>query len=436
MTSELTPAPPAPDAASLPVTDVAAPTCPQCGAGITLDQSFCEACGFELSPIAAADPGAPAGLESPITLSRSLRSELANGSATAETVAEQARPCQSCGGRVGTDGYCEICGTKEVSERDHYIEQPSSWVAACCDRGIRHHRNEDATAVAAEAEPGTRAVLVVCDGVSSSLDSDIASLAGARAARDALVIQQPAGLGLPMSRAAATANAIVAATARANAAVIDNTAPESDNAASCTFAAAVIEGDVVTFGNVGDSRVYWLPDVGQPDDPAELSLDDSVAQFRISAGVPRQEAENGPQAHAITKWLGRDSPDFVPRTGFVTVTSTGWLLVCSDGLWNYCSEAVDLQALLGDLGAATSEPLVLARALVDWANGQGGKDNISVALARHLAAAPSGPAASKASATSGPPATSEALSSAEARPTAEPRLTAHHAGTEGEPAHG
>ena len=59
------------------------------------------------------------------------------------------RPCASCGGVVGSDGYCETCGTKAPSERDHYVERPASWVAACCDRGIRHHRNEDATAVAA-----------------------------------------------------------------------------------------------------------------------------------------------------------------------------------------------------------------------------------------------------------------------------------------------
>ena len=56
-------------------------------------------------------------------------------------------------------------------------------------------------------------------------------------------------------------------------------------------------------------------------------------------GVPREEAENGPQAHAITKWLGRDSPDFAPMTGSLTVRGPGWLLVCSDGLWNYASEA-------------------------------------------------------------------------------------------------
>ena len=73
--------------------------------------------------------------------------------------------------------------------------------------------------------------------------------------------------------------------------------------------------------------------------PLELSLDDSVAQVRIAMGVSREEAENGPQAHAITKWLGRDSPDFSPRPASLTMAAPGWLLVCSDGLWNYVSEA-------------------------------------------------------------------------------------------------
>ena len=204
---------------------------------------------------------------------------------------------------------------KAPSERDHYTEQPAPWVAACCDRGIRHHRNEDATAIAADPEPGSRAVLVVCDGVSTSLDSDVASLAGARAARDLLVASRPAGLGTPASLAAAMAQAMKQAAAAANEAVIANTAPDSENAASCTFSAAVLEGDQICFGNVGDSRVYWIPDPGSAEPPVQLSVDDSVAQARITMGVPREEAENGPQAHAITKWLGRDSPDFVPDDG-------------------------------------------------------------------------------------------------------------------------
>ena len=351
--------------------------CPHCGAEVAAQEAFCEACGGALTPTAAGPGDGPEEMAAPIEITRSIQTDTDNH----DTVV-LVRPCTNCGGVIGTDGYCQTCGTKAPTERDHYTEQPASWVAACCDRGVRHHRNEDATAVAAEPVPRSRAVLVVCDGVSTSIDSDVASLAAARAAREVLVAQRPTGLGTPASRVAAISGAVVKAAAAANTAVIDNTAPDSENAASCTFAAAVVEADLVVFGNVGDSRVYWIPDHGSIGEPTELSVDDSVAQARIAMGTPRAEAENGPQAHAITKWLGRDSPDFVPRTGSTVVNSPGWVLVCSDGLWNYASEAAALQSLVAEISTPDSDPLPLAVALVEWANSQGGKDNISVALAR------------------------------------------------------
>jgi serine/threonine protein phosphatase PrpC len=352
-------------------------TCPHCGAEVAAAEAFCEACGGRLAPTASGPAEQSDDMAAPIDLSRSIQTE-----AEDEYTVVVARPCANCGGVIGPDGYCQTCGTKAPTERDHYTEHPASWVAACCDRGVRHHRNEDATAVAAEPNPRSRAVLVVCDGVSTSLDSDVASLAAAHAAREVLVGHRPAGLGTPASRVAAMSNAVVKAAASANTAVIDNTAAGSENAASCTFAAAVVEGDLVVFGNVGDSRIYWIPDHGSKAEPMELSVDDSVAQARIAMGTPREEAEHGPQAHAITKWLGRDSPDFSPRTGSLTVGAPGWVLVCSDGLWNYVSEANAIQALVTELNPPESDPLALAVALVDWANRQGGKDNISVALAR------------------------------------------------------
>ncbi|HZA05211.1 MAG TPA: serine/threonine protein phosphatase, partial [Propionibacteriaceae bacterium] len=157
----------------------------------------------------------------------------------------------------------------------------------------------------------------------------------------------------------------------------------SSSAAACTFSAAVLENHTIHFGNVGDSRVYWIPDPGAPDQPVQLSVDDSVASARIAMGVSREEAENGPGAHAITKWLGRDSSDFTPMTASLRVATPGWLLVCSDGLWNYASEARALQELIGNVTSTDGSALPLAVRLVAWANEQGGRDNISVALARH-----------------------------------------------------
>jgi serine/threonine protein phosphatase PrpC len=81
--------------------------------------------------------------------------------------------------------------------------------------------------------------------------------------------------------------------------------------------------------------------------------------------------------------MGVDSPDAVPHIASTTPEGPGWLLVCSDGLWNYCSPAPEMAELVTRTAAEhAGEPLPTADALVDWANAQGGMDNITVALAR------------------------------------------------------
>jgi serine/threonine protein phosphatase PrpC len=321
---------------------------------------FCEACGAELQPTT---PALDTDTEP-----------------TVEINTAPVSPCHSCGGVVGAEGYCETCGTKAAKPRDHFDEQPAPWVAGVCDRGIRHSRNEDAMALAADPEPGSRALLVVCDGVSSSLDSDVASLAAARAARDVLTAGHAQGIGTESSRSGAIAARLKAAADAANDAVLENTSPDSPNPASCTFVATVLEDGLLVAGVVGDSRAYWFPDNAEA---VALTVDDSWAAELIATGIPRAEAESGPHAHAITRWLGKDAPDHTPRTTTVQVTGPGWLVVCSDGLWNYCSEAAPLADLVRQTAAEHGgEPLPTASALVDWANAQGGQDNITVALAR------------------------------------------------------
>lgn len=402
-------------------------TCPACSSTVQETEEFCEACGAELTPTATAgEPTAKEGTETPIDLSASAKRLSAEPSVAEPNVAEPnaAEPnapepnvtglniadvntadlsgtestCRECGGVVDSDGYCGTCGARGAKRRDHFREQPAAWVAAVCDRGIRHTRNEDAMALAADAEPGSRAVLVVCDGVSSSVDSDQASLAAARAARDVLVSSNSRGMGPGVSHIAAVVARLGAAADAASAAVLEVTAnarrtstaagkadaepAPATNPASCTFVAAVLEESLLVVGSVGDSRAYWIPDAG---DATALTLDDSFAQMQIAAGVPRAQAESGPQSHAITRWLGEDAPDHKPTTATMTLAEPGWLLVCSDGLWNYCSAAQDLGDLVRQTSGtspAAAEPMALAGALVDWANAQGGQDNITAALAR------------------------------------------------------
>jgi serine/threonine protein phosphatase PrpC len=362
--------------------DHAVMECPSCHEKVGASELFCEACGAELSTSVA--PVQPQVVNEP---ARTLLVNDPAGMPVPDDLGGTATTCQSCGGKVASDGYCDTCGALAPKRRDHFSEQPAAWVAAVCDRGIRHTRNEDAVALAAEAEPGSRAVLVVCDGVSNSIDSDVASLAAARAARDVLATSHSRGMGTASSFLAAVRARLEAATDAASEAVHEASLAAKDtatvgNPASCTFVAAVVEQDLLVVGSVGDSRAYWLPDAGTA---AALTVDDSFSQEQIASGVPRAEAESGPQSHAITRWLGVDAPDHTPRTATMTLTEPGWLMLCSDGLWNYCSAAEELAALVrktSDTSPTANDPLLLAGALVDWANAQGGQDNITVALAR------------------------------------------------------
>ncbi|MEW1954459.1 protein phosphatase 2C domain-containing protein [Terrabacter sp. NPDC080008] len=381
--------------------------CPVCGTGNPADSSFCEACGADLvvttrayaaSPdfpgqtaagapddpadgpvVAPATPQtAPAGEESPLDVGWT-------GAVPSSAVpaSEDDSTCHACGQGHIVDGYCDNCGTPPPDPRDHFVQAPAPWVGGVCDIGRRHSRNEDAMSLSATEAPGSRAVLVVCDGVSMASDSHIASLAAATEARAVLDQPFPRGAGTPDAWAAAAGRALTTAVARANEAVMAAVVEDVPNPPSCTFAAAVVEDDVIVAGNVGDSRIYWLPDADH--EPAlQLGRDDSFAQEQMAAGVPRLEAEHGPHAHSITRWLGRDAPDdLTPHLTTVTA-SAGWLLVCSDGLWNYCSEADELRTLLREHAAGLGDPTpsALAQALVDFANEQGGRDNITVALAR------------------------------------------------------
>lgn len=362
------PTPPTPPGAD------GAPACPDCGASIDAAAWFCESCGSPLIPTAPArrQPADPAA-DAPSTQTRRLGVR-----------ASEVTTCPSCGGTVGADGYCQTCGAKAPSPRDHFTESPAAWVGGVCDRGMHHHRNEDALALWAQAD---RAVLVVCDGVSTSEDSDVASLAAARRAREVLVERTTTG-SAALDADEAVARALVDAVAAANDAVIATTAVDSANAASATFAAAVVAGSRVHYANLGDSRAYFVG----PTQRLLLTVDDSLAQGFIAEGMPRSEAESMPRAHAITKWLGRDAEDTVPRTGSLELPEPGWVVVCSDGLWNYASSADELAAQLASATAGDADPVAAAQRLVDWANARGGQDNITVALARVPAPAPAAPA--------------------------------------------
>jgi serine/threonine protein phosphatase PrpC len=294
-------------------------------------------------------------------------------------------PCPTCQSPV-FDGerFCEVCGTRVVPEpvsdpvpakaaAAEHVEHDLGSIAAVTDRGTRRHRNEDAVAVAAAA--GNRAV-AVADGVASTANPDRA----ARAACDAVlrVLEPALGAG-DAQGGAALEERLVAAFAeaqRAVASVPDDEPDGNDLSPSTTLVAAWVAPDRAVVASVGDSRAYWIARSGV--DSQVLTVDDSWAQERIAEGVDAATAYADPDAHTITRWLGADAESTEPRFTTLELAEPGWLVVCSDGLWNYFDSAEDVSGLIR--AAAGTDALGIARALTDAALEAGGQDNITVAV--------------------------------------------------------
>ncbi|MFD0417557.1 PP2C family serine/threonine-protein phosphatase [Streptomyces sp. NPDC127108] len=288
--------------------------------------------------------------------------------------------CVACrSGHVAPDGYCENCGHAQPRERDH-MELELDAVAAVSDRGLRHHRNEDAFAISAAALPdGSPAVIaVVCDGVSSATRPDEASMAASRAADATLRAALPRGTH-PQQ---AMHEAIIAAAEAVNALADEPTGAREhsphQNAPACTLVSAVVTGGLLVIGWVGDSRVYWVP-VDRSGPAARLTEDDSWAAQMVAAGLMSEaEAYADERAHAITGWLGADAYELEPHTASFKPDRPGVVVVCTDGLWNY-AEAAEEMARAVPLDAAR-RPLHSAQVLVGHALDGGGHDNVTVAV--------------------------------------------------------
>ena len=251
-------------------------------------------------------------------------------------------------------------------------------VACASHIGLRHETNQDAAALGIDGS-GHHIVLVVADGVSSTEGAEECARVASHTARDYLTATMDQGLPINDDD---TVTLFERTFQKTHEAVVSGSGPIG----ACTLAAAVATHDRIVVGNIGDTRTYWFPDDG---DPIRLSIDDSMAQAQMDLGLSREEAERGMGAHAITKWIGASATDVAPRVMAYQPQQSGWLLVCSDGLWNHVPDAGDLARLMADLVSKAhtddhghASPAGVANGLIAHANNCGGHDNITVALWR------------------------------------------------------
>ncbi len=139
-----------------------------------------------------------------------------------------------------------------------------------------------------------------------------------------------------------------------------------------TFVGCTIVGETAYIAHVGDSRLYKV----NKNDIEQITTDHSYVEMMVKAGeITPQEAENHPDRNIITRAVGTN--DTVDVDGYVlNLAKDDIILICSDGLSTMVSNE-DLFNIISKDDLTLEQRVNI---LVESANENGGKDNISAIL--------------------------------------------------------
>jgi protein phosphatase len=225
---------------------------------------------------------------------------------------------------------------------------------AVTDTGRRRRRNEDAFV----CDPP---LFAIADGMGGAQAGEIASHLAATSVQHA----ERAG---PVDE-----QEVIRLIQNANRSVYERArADESTSGMGTTMTVALLDGDIVRIGHVGDSRAYLVRDHSLE----QLTEDHSLVGELIRSGrLSPEEAEEHPHRSVITRVLGTD-PE-VEVDAFSIGTKPGDLfMLCSDGL----TSMVDDARILELIEEQRTDVEAIGQALVGAANSSGGEDNITVVL--------------------------------------------------------
>lgn len=135
-----------------------------------------------------------------------------------------------------------------------------------------------------------------------------------------------------------------------------------------TVTAALVMGNHVYIGHVGDSRAYIIDEEGM----RQITKDHSLVQEMVDKGsITREEARIHPQKNVITRTVGIHED--VEVDVYTEYIHGGVLLLCCDGLTDMVTDEE-----IYDIIVENEDPQKICDTLVKTANEKGGLDNISV----------------------------------------------------------
>jgi len=254
-------------------------------------------------------------------------------------------------------------------------EEPHMRVAKRCHVGARRERNEDSSLTLVSEVGGHFAVLpfglyIVADGMGGHTDGHVASRIASRTAAMHIVnnIYLPLLEDSDKGFKAPIQEVLEQAVQKANKAVFEND-PEMDSGTTLTV--ALVLGRRLHVAHVGDSRLYLLAN-GKFE---PITNDHSLVQRLQDVGqLTPEEATFYRYGHILLRAVGQ-ADEVEVDTYMRLLPKSGKLLMCSDGLSGFVSEAEMRDILERDI---TLEEM--ADALFRAAMDMGGFDNITAVL--------------------------------------------------------
>jgi protein phosphatase len=251
--------------------------------------------------------------------------------------------------------------------------RPGIEIANLTDVGCERSENEDYYSYAepdSDSEYHLRGrLIIVADGMGGHQGGQVASGLAVESIRSAF-LNDDASSGIH--------DLLVGGFSEAQRAILDRAAQEPElDGMGTTCTAAVVHQGGLTYGHIGDSRLYMVRQ-GQA---AQLTEDHSLVNRLVKTGVitPEQAAVHE-KRNVLTAALGMRAQEIAAdfSTHPIPLQPGDVLVICSDGLHGLVNsdeirEAVDHESAYD-----------ACRTLIDLAKCRGGPDNITIQIMRIL----------------------------------------------------
>lgn len=233
---------------------------------------------------------------------------------------------------------------------------------AITDIGRKRELNEDYIFTSGQHIGALPNLFIVADGMGGHNAGDYAS----RHTVDKIVEvigehRQEQDIELLIGQAIDAANTYIYQCARDNSGM---------NGMGTTLVVVVCDNKEAVVANIGDSRLYLIRQ-----SISQITQDHSLVEEMVHlGGIDREMARNHPDKNIITRAVGVKETVLADYYRIV-LEPKDKLLLCTDGLTNMLKDE-EIHRII----SANEDVEQAAKALVDAANENGGRDNISVVL--------------------------------------------------------